>query len=200
MRGAKIYCGCQVRQHGGRQPPHRTDPDGKGAARCMQMALRSGSLDAHNIDYINAHGTSTPQGDVADQGCSVRVQEHADKLAVGSTKGATGHMQRGRRVEMVLTAALQTGILPPTINIENQDPECDLDYVANTVVKRRSTPPLVTLRVWRSQRHHCRDQVSRLRCRSGLIAAGTRRQISDDRTVYRRGAGITWSHELPQPH
>ena len=136
MRGAKIYC--EIVGYGNTADAnHLTapDPDGKGAARCMQMALRSGGLDAHNIDYINAHGTSTPQGDICETKAVRSVfKEHADKLAVSSTKGATGHMLGAAGgVEMVLTAkALQTGILPPTINIENQDPECDLDYVANT--------------------------------------------------------------------
>ena len=126
MRGAKIYC--EIVGYGNTADAnHLTapDPEGKGAARCMQMALRSGGLDADNIDYINAHGTSTPQGDICETKAVRSVfKEHADKLAVSSTKGATGHMLGAK--------ALQTGILPPTINIENQDPECDLDYVANT--------------------------------------------------------------------
>ena len=136
MRGAKIYC--EIVGYGNTADAnHLTapDPEGKGAARCMQMALRSGGLDSDNIDYINAHGTSTPQGDICETKAVRSVfKEHADKLAVSSTKGATGHMLGAAGgVEMVLTAkALQTGILPPTINIENQDPECDLDYVANT--------------------------------------------------------------------
>ena len=136
MRGAKIYC--EIVGYGNTADAnHLTSPDpaGKGAARCMHMALRSGGLDADNIDYINAHGTSTPQGDICETKAVRSVfKEHADKLAVSSTKGATGHMLGAAGgVEMVLTAkALQTGILPPTINIENQDPECDLDYVANT--------------------------------------------------------------------
>ena len=136
MRGAKIYC--EIVGYGNTADAnHLTapDPEGKGAARCMQMALRSGGLDADNIDYINAHGTSTPQGDICETKAVRSVfKEHADKLAVSSTKGATGHMLGAAGgVEMVLTAkALQTGILPPTINIENQDPECALDYVANT--------------------------------------------------------------------
>ena len=136
MRGAKIYC--EIVGYGNTADAnHLTapDPEGKGAARCMQMALRSGGLDADNIDYINAHGTSTPQGDICETKAVRSVfKEHADKLAVSSTIGAPGHMPGAAGgVEMVLTAkALQTGILPPTINIENQDPECDLDYVANT--------------------------------------------------------------------
>ena len=135
MRGAKIYC--EIVGYGNTADAnHLTapDPDGKGAARCMQIALRSGGLDTENIDYINAHGTSTPQGDICETKAIRTVfKEHADKLAVSSTKGSTGHMLGAAGgVEMVLTAkALQTGIAPPTINLENQDPECDLDYVAN---------------------------------------------------------------------
>ena len=135
MRGAKIYC--EIVGYGNTADAnHLTapDPDGKGAARCMQIALRSGGLDTDNIDYINAHGTSTPQGDICETKAIRTVfKEHADKLAVSSTKGSTGHMLGAAGgVEMVLTAkALQTGIAPPTINLENQDPECDLDYVAN---------------------------------------------------------------------
>ena len=135
MRGAKIYC--EIVGYGNTADAnHLTapDPDGKGAARCMQMALRSGGLDVDNIDYINAHGTSTSQGDICETKAIRTVfKDHADKLAVSSTKGATGHMLGAAGgVEMVLVAkALQTGIAPPTINLENQDPECDLDYVAN---------------------------------------------------------------------
>ena len=135
MRGAKIYS--EIVGYGNTADAnHLTapDPEGAGAARCMQMALRNAGLDLDNVDYINAHGTSTPQGDICETKAVRTVfKEHADKLAVSSTKGATGHMLGAAgAVEMILTAkALQTGILPPTINLENQDPECDLDYVPN---------------------------------------------------------------------
>ena len=98
----------------------------------MKMALRSGGLDTDNIDYINAHGTSTPQGDICETKAIRSVfKDHADKLAVSSTKGATGHMLGAAGgVEMILVAkALQSNIAPPTINLHNPDPECDLDYV-----------------------------------------------------------------------
>jgi len=98
------------------------------------MALRSGGLDPVNIDYINAHGTSTPQGDICEtQAIKTVFKDHAPNIAVSSTKGATGHMLGAAgAVEMILTAkALQTGIIPPTINYEHPDPECDLDYVPN---------------------------------------------------------------------
>ena len=135
MRGGRIYC--EIVGYGNTADAnHLTapEPEGEGAARCMKMALRSGGLDNDNIDYINAHGTSTPQGDICETKAIRSVfKEHADQIAVNSTKGATGHMLGAAgAVEMILTAkALQTGIAPPTINLENPDPECDLDYVPN---------------------------------------------------------------------
>ena len=135
MRGGKIFC--EIVGYGNTADAHHLtapDPDGEGAARCMQMALRSAGLDPENIDYINAHGTATPQGDICETKAVRKVfKEHADSLVVNSTKGATGHMLGAAgAVEMILTAkALQTGIAPPTINLENPDPECDLDYVPN---------------------------------------------------------------------
>ena len=98
----------------------------------MKMALRSAGLNPTDISYINAHGTSTPQGDIAEtQALKTVFGEHARKLAVSSTKGATGHMLGAAgATELVLCVkAIQNDIVPPTINIENQDPECDLDYV-----------------------------------------------------------------------
>ena len=135
MRGGKIYC--EIVGYGNTADAnHLTapDPEGDGAARCMQMALRNAGLDPENIDYINAHGTSTPQGDICETRAVRKVfKEHADSLVVNSTKGATGHMLGAAgAVEMILTAkALQNGIAPPTINLEIPDPECDLDYVPN---------------------------------------------------------------------
>jgi 3-oxoacyl-(acyl-carrier-protein) synthase len=101
----------------------------------MKMALRHAGLNPEDISYVNAHGTSTPQGDIAEtQAVKTVFGTHARKLAVSSTKGATGHMLGAAgAVEMVICSkAIQTGVVPPTINYQVPDPECDLDYVPNT--------------------------------------------------------------------
>ena len=106
----------------------------------MKMALRSAQLNIEDIDYINAHGTATPAGDVCEtQGIKSVFGEHARKLMVSSTKGATGHMLGAAgAAEMAFCAkAIQTGIVPPTINYEHKDPQCDLDYVPNTAREAR---------------------------------------------------------------
>ncbi|MDB6109537.1 MAG: fabF [Pedosphaera sp.] len=140
-RGAKIYC--EIIGYGNTADAnHITSPapEGEGAARCMKMALRNAGLNPTDITYINAHGTSTPQGDICETQAIKHVfGEHARKLAVSSTKGATGHMLGAAgAVEMALCAkAIQTDIVPPTINYENPDPECDLDYTPNTARERK---------------------------------------------------------------
>jgi 3-oxoacyl-[acyl-carrier-protein] synthase II len=109
-------------------------PNGEGAARCMRMCLEDDGLDPAEVDYINAHGTSTPQGDLAETQAIKQVfGEHAAKIAVSSTKSITGHLLGAAgAVESVYTVlALQRGMIPPTINYEHPDPECDLDYVPN---------------------------------------------------------------------
>lgn len=108
------------------------DPNGAGAARAMQIALQDSRLNHDQIDYINAHGTSTPLGDKAESIAIKRVFEsHARRLAVSSTKSQLGHMLGASGgVEFIISAlSLQNQVAPPTINLDNQDPECDLDYI-----------------------------------------------------------------------
>ncbi|HXG47830.1 MAG TPA: beta-ketoacyl-ACP synthase II [Methylomirabilota bacterium] len=132
-RGARIYC--ELMGYGNTADAnHMTapSPGGEGAARCMKMALRNAGMNPDEIDYINAHGTSTPQGDVAETLAIKTVFGHrAKKLAVSSTKGATGHMLGAAgAVEMAICVkALETGVVPPTLNLDHPDPQCDLDYV-----------------------------------------------------------------------
>jgi 3-oxoacyl-[acyl-carrier-protein] synthase II len=136
QRGAQIYC--EIAGYGNTADAHHLtapSPGGEGASRCMKMALRSGGLNLTDVTYINAHGTSTPQGDVCEtQAIKTTFGDHARKLCVSSTKGATGHMLGAAgAVEMtVCTLAIKHGIVPPTINYTTPDPECDLDYVPNT--------------------------------------------------------------------
>jgi 3-oxoacyl-[acyl-carrier-protein] synthase II len=135
-RGARIYC--EISGYGNTADAHHLtapSPGGEGAARSMKMALRTAGLNATDIAYINAHGTSTPQGDIAEtQAIKSVFGDHAKKLVVSSTKGATGHMlgAAGAVETAVCVLAIKNSIVPPTINYQTPDPECDLDYVPNT--------------------------------------------------------------------
>jgi 3-oxoacyl-[acyl-carrier-protein] synthase II len=118
-------------------------PEGQGAAKCMQRCLEDGDLDPNEVDYINAHGTSTPQGDIAETQAIKKVfGEHAARIAVSSTKSMTGHtLGAAGAIESAYTVlAILNHAIPPTINYEYPDPECDLDYVAN-----RSRPATIRL-------------------------------------------------------
>jgi 3-oxoacyl-[acyl-carrier-protein] synthase II len=138
-RGAKIYCelvgyGVSADAHHMTAPP----ADGDGGFRAMRNALKDANLDSSSIDYINAHGTSTPLGDVAETIAVKRLLgERAPKVAVNSTKSMTGHLLGAAGgVEAVFSIlALRDQVSPPTINLRTPDPQCDLDYVPNEARK-----------------------------------------------------------------
>jgi 3-oxoacyl-[acyl-carrier-protein] synthase II len=114
------------------------DPDGDGATRAMQMALADAGVDPGAVGYVNAHGTSTPYNDKFETIAIKRVfGDHARRVAVSSTKSMTGHLlgAAGGIEAIATTLALHHGILPPTINYETPDPDCDLDYVPNQARK-----------------------------------------------------------------
>ncbi len=134
-RGAKIYA--EAIGYGTTSDAyHMTTPaeNGEGAARAMALALKDAKMGPEKIDYINAHGTSTPYNDKFETMAIKTVfSEHAKKIAISSTKSTTGHLlgAAGGIEYVACVLALQEGVVPPTINLENPDPECDLDYVPN---------------------------------------------------------------------
>jgi 3-oxoacyl-[acyl-carrier-protein] synthase II len=139
QRGAKIYAeivgyGMSGDGYHITSPP----PDGEGAARCMQSAIDNAGIQADQIDYINAHGTSTPLNDLYEtRAIKMAFGNAANKVAISSTKSMTGHLLGGAGgIETIFSAlAVQNDIIPPTINFENPGEECDLDYVPNTARK-----------------------------------------------------------------
>jgi len=121
------------------------DPNGDGAGRCMATALASAGLLPQDVGYLNAHATSTPAGDVSEVAAIRRIfGAHVDRLPVSATKSMTGHLLGAAgALEAILTiAALRDGVLPPTINLDDMDPDCALDHVAQTA---RSCPAEVAL-------------------------------------------------------
>lgn len=139
-RGARIYA--EVLGYGASgDAGHITSPDpgGSGAARAMSNALRDAKIDPTGMDYINAHGTSTPLGDKAETVAMKSVYgDHARKVAISSTKGSLGHsLGASGGIEMILTVlAVSNNTVPPTINLETPDPECDLNYTPNLPAER----------------------------------------------------------------
>jgi 3-oxoacyl-[acyl-carrier-protein] synthase II len=141
-RGAKIYC--ELAGYGSTADAyHMTapEPNGDGAARAMKIALEHAGIPPKDVDYINAHATSTGLGDICETRAIKTVfGEHAKNgLAISSTKSMTGHLLGGAgAVEMAICAlAMRDSIIPPTINLENADPECDLDYTPNVAKERK---------------------------------------------------------------
>jgi 3-oxoacyl-[acyl-carrier-protein] synthase II len=140
-RGARIYC--ELAGYGlSADAFHQTAPpeNGEGAARAMKMALEHAHLSPNDIDYVNAHATSTGLGDISEtQAIKMVFGEQAKKIAISSTKSMTGHLLGGAgAVEMAICAlSIRDGIIPPTINLENPDPLCDLDYTPNKARERK---------------------------------------------------------------
>ena len=135
-RGARIYAEI-VGYATGSEAFHIAAPlpDGIGVAACMQAALDSAGIKPTDIDYVNAHATSTPIGDLNEtQGLKLVFGAHAERLAVSATKSMTGHLigASGALETLVTAKTLATGIITPTINLDNPDPECDLDYVPHS--------------------------------------------------------------------
>src|SRR5881398_1600697 len=139
-RGAKIYCeligyGLSADAYHMTAPP----PDGQGAARAMQLALEHARLSPDQVDYINAHATSTGLGDISETKAIKKVFGEQTKVSISATKSMTGHLLGGAGgMEMAACAlAIRDGVIPPTINLENPDPLCDLDYTANKAKEKK---------------------------------------------------------------
>ncbi|PYK22095.1 MAG: beta-ketoacyl-[acyl-carrier-protein] synthase II, partial [Verrucomicrobia bacterium] len=139
-RGAKIYC--ELTGYGlSADAYHMTAPpeDGGGAARAMQLALEHAKISPSDVDYINAHATSTGLGDISETKAIKKVFGEQAKVSISATKSMTGHLLGGAgAMEMAACAlAIRDGVIPPTINLENPDPLCDLDYTANKAKEKK---------------------------------------------------------------
>ncbi len=139
-RGAKIYG--EIAGYGLNSDAYHitaTDPEGKGAARCMELALKNGGINKEDIDYINAHGTSTGADATETTAIKSVFGDRAKQLAISSTKSMTGHLLGAAGgIEAIFSLmALKHGVLPPTINYTTPDPECDLDYVPNQAREKK---------------------------------------------------------------
>jgi 3-oxoacyl-[acyl-carrier-protein] synthase II len=140
-RGARIYCeltgyGLSADAHHMTAPP----PDGEGAVRAMRMALSHAKTTPEQVDYVNAHATSTGLGDICETRAIKTVfGEQASKISISATKSMTGHLLGGAgAIETAACAlAIRDSVIPPTINLENPDPECDLDYTANVAKQKK---------------------------------------------------------------
>ncbi len=145
-RDARIYC--EIVGYGATTDAYHVTapaPGGAGAARCMQVALADARIEPEQVDYINAHGTSTPANDPAETAAiKTAFGDHARQLAVSSTKGVSGHLlgAAGGLEAVAVCKALETGILPPTAHLDTPDPDCDLDYVPR---EARQSDPQVAL-------------------------------------------------------
>ena len=140
-RGAKIYAELIGFGMSG-DAYHITLPpaDGEGARKCMTAAIRDAGIDPSDVDYLNAHGTSTPAGDIGETvGIKRAFGDAANDLIVSSTKSTTGHLlgAAGVAEAMFCALAIKDGVIPPTSNLDNQDPECDLDYVPNEAREKK---------------------------------------------------------------